>query len=64
MRGLGEDAVALDGLADQLFGALGGFGPLGGVADDVAAVDVDDRVGVEPDALSGPGGLVMSQVKA
>lgn len=53
--GVGHDAVAFDGLADQLLGPLGCFGAFDGVADDVAAEDVDDHVGVEPDALGRTG---------
>lgn len=51
MHGLGHDAVAGDGLADQLLGPFGLFGCLDDVPDDVAAEDVDDDVGVIPDAL-------------
>jgi len=55
LHGLGHDAVAGDGLADQLLGLFGRFGLLHGVADDVAGVDVDDHVGVIPDALGRSG---------
>ncbi|WUW51589.1 hypothetical protein OIU91_02675 [Streptomyces sp. NBC_01456] len=57
VHGLGHDAVALDGLADQLLGPLGRFGQFDGLADDVAVEDVDDDVGVVPDALGRAGQL-------
>jgi hypothetical protein len=39
------------GLADEMFGQVGGLTVVDHPADDVAAVDVDDRVKRVPDAL-------------
>ena len=49
----GGDALVVDGIGDELFGEAGGLAGGDEPGDDVAGVDVEDHVEVEPGPLVG-----------